>query len=115
MENSVVQFLEGWGALLLFLFFYSYLAFSIQTIAKKTETLNGWMAWVPLLNLVLLCSIAARPVWWILLFFIPLVNLFIVVYIWIEIAELMGKPRWVGFLIIFPPINLFIPGYLAFY
>ncbi len=114
MDNSIVQSLETWVAVLFSLFLYAYLDFSIQTIAKKTGTLNGWMAWIPLLNLVLLCSIIARPAWWIILIFIPLVNLFVMVYIWMEIAELMNRPRWVGFLIIIPPISLFIPGYLAF-
>ncbi len=114
MDNSIVQSLETLVAVLFSLFLYAYIAFSIQTIAKKTGTLNRWMAWIPVLHLVLLCSIIARPAWWIILIFIPLVNLFVMVYIWMEIAELRNRPRWVGFLIIIPPISLFIPGYLAF-
>lgn len=83
---------------------YIYGAFCLQTIAQKTNTENAWCAWVPFANLYLMCRIAGRPGWWILLFFVPLVNIVILTILWMEIAKALGKPGWFGLLIILFPI-----------
>jgi hypothetical protein len=93
---------------------YAYFAFSIQIIANKTGTPNGWMAWVPILNAVLLCNIGDKPIWWVLLMFIPLVNFVITVMLWMAVSEARQKSPWLGILMILPFLNLIIPGYLAF-
>ena len=38
-----------------------------NAIARKTGTPSPWMAWIPVVNLVLMCRIAGRPGWWLLL------------------------------------------------
>ena len=43
------------------------------------------------LDIVLLLSIADKPIWWIILCFIPLVNIVIMVLIWMGAASAMGK------------------------
>jgi hypothetical protein len=83
-------------------------------IAKKTSTKDEWLAWIPIVNFYLMCKIAKKPGWWIVLFFIPLVNLIFIVIVWMEIAKTRNKPGWLGILIILPGINLIIPGILAF-
>lgn len=45
-------------SLAIMLIFYVYYALCLQFIAKKTNTLNAWMAWVPILNLFLILNIA---------------------------------------------------------
>ena len=37
----------------------------------------GWMAIIPILNLYVLCKVAGKSGWFVLLFFIPLVNIII--------------------------------------
>jgi len=106
------------GAAFLFMFvffavFYVYGALAVQTIAKKTNTENAWWAWVPIINILLMLNIARKPLWWILLCFIPLVNLVIFIIIWMAIAEARNKPSWWGILLIVPVANLIVPGYLA--
>jgi|SRR3989338_6931835 len=93
---------------------YVYMAICFQVIAKKTATANPWMAWVPIANLVLMLNIAKKPVLWILLMLIPLVNLVIFIIVFMKIAEARGKPGWVGILMIVPFVNLILPAYLAF-
>ncbi len=93
---------------------YAYMAFSLQTIAGKTNTENGWLAWIPIANIYLMCMIAGKPAWWILLCFIPIVNIVIAVIMWMAIAEARNKQNWLGILMIVPIANLVIPGYLAF-
>lgn len=92
---------------------YVYFALAFQTIAQKTNTDNAWFAWIPILNIILMLAIAKKPVWWIILFFIPLVNIVILVLVWMGVAEARNKPTWWGILAIIPVINLIVPAYLA--
>jgi uncharacterized protein DUF5684 len=106
------------GALLVvlvvfFLGFYLYMALALQTIATKTGTANAWLAWIPIVNLFLLLSVAKKPMWWFILFLIPLVNLIVGIMVWMAVAETRGKPNWWGILMIVPLVNLAVPGYLA--
>jgi Family of unknown function (DUF5684) len=106
------------GAFLFFIFgvvavCYVYVALALQTIAQKTNTENGWLAWIPIANIYLMIMIGRKPVWWIILFLIPIVNIVMYVIIWMAIAEARGKPNWWGILIIVPVANLIVPGYLA--
>lgn len=99
--------------LVFILAFYVYFALTLQTIANKTNTENGWLAWIPIVNIVLMCNIAKKPVWWIILCFIPLVNIVILIILWMGIAEARNKPSWWGILLIVPIVGIIVPGYLA--
>jgi hypothetical protein len=105
------------GLMFFFLIFalamYVYVALALQTIAQKTNTENGWWAWIPIINIVLMLNIAKKPVWWIILCLIPIVNIVIIVIVWMAIAEARGKPSWWGILFIVPAVQLIVPGYLA--
>jgi hypothetical protein len=74
---------------------------------------DGWLAWIPIANIILMLNIAKKPIWWIILFLVPLVNIVMIVLIWMGIAEARNKPSWWGILIIIPIVNLIVPGYLA--
>ena len=100
--------------LVLWIFLYIYFAICLQVLAKKTNTPNGWLAWIPIANVFLMIQIAEKPLWWFILCLIPIVNIVICVIIWMKIAERRGKPNWVGILLIVPVIGIAIPGYLAF-
>jgi hypothetical protein len=51
----------------------------------------GWAAIVPIYNLVVLLEISGKPIWWILLFLIPLVNIVMAVIVGIAVAKAFGK------------------------
>lgn len=93
--------------------FYVYTALALQTIATKTNTENGWLAWIPIANIILMLTIAKKPMWWIILCFIPLANIVVFVILWMGIAEARGKPSWWGILFIVPVVGFIVPGYLA--
>ena len=99
--------------LLICLAVYVYTALAVQTIAEKTNTDNSWLAWIPIANLILLLNIAKKPVWWIVLCLIPLVNIIIFIMVWMAVAEARNKPSWVGVLLIVPVLGALMPGYLA--
>ena len=93
--------------------FYVYFALALQTIATKTNTPNAWLAWIPIANAFLMLSVAKKPMWWFLLFLVPLVNIVISVIVWMAVAEARGKPNWWGILTIVPAVNIVVPGVLA--
>jgi hypothetical protein len=90
---------------------YIYFAFALQTIARKTNTANGWWAWIPILQIVLSLNVARKPVWWIFLCLIPLVNLVMCILIWMGIAEARNRPSWWGILLLVPVVNLIVPAF----
>ncbi|HUK25300.1 MAG TPA: DUF5684 domain-containing protein [Terriglobales bacterium] len=106
------------GVMLLFflcfaLAIYVYMALALQTIATKTNTENPWLAWIPIANLFLLLMVAKKPLWWFVLFLVPLANIVILIIVWMAVAEARHKPNWWGILMIVPIANFIVPGYLA--
>ena len=73
---------------------YVYTALAVQTIAQKTNTANPWLAWIPIVNIVLLLNIAKKPIWWIILCLIPFVNIIVIIIVWMAVAEARNKPSW---------------------
>ena len=51
----------------------------------------GWAAIVPIYNLVVLLEIVGRPIWWIVLFCLPCVNIFAMVMLALDLAKSFGK------------------------
>jgi hypothetical protein len=56
----------------------------------------GWAAIVPIYNLVVLLDIAGKPLWWFILFLIPVVNIVAAVITYIALAERFGKGAGFG-------------------
>ena len=116
-NNSLAAAGLGAGLIMFCLVFfvavYVYMALALQTIANKTKTENSWLAWIPIANLILMLNIAKKPMWWIVLFLIPIVNIVIAIMVWMAVAEARGKPSWWGILTIIPVANLIVPGVLA--
>jgi hypothetical protein len=57
----------------------------------------GWAAIVPIYNLIVFLQIAGKPVWWILLLLIPVVNIVVFILIYAGFARNFGKG--VGFML----------------
>jgi len=51
----------------------------------------GWAAIVPFYNAYILCLIAGKPAWWLILFFIPIANIVVSIIVWVEVAKRFGK------------------------
>ena len=72
------------------------LAIVIFVIAGLWKTFEkagkpGWGAIIPIYNIILLLEIAGKPIWWVLLFLIPLVNIVIAILVSIDVAKNFGK------------------------
>lgn len=64
----------------------------------------GWASLVPVYNLLVLLRIAGRPGWWILLCFIPLINLVVGVIALVGVARRFGKGTGFGIGLVFLPL-----------
>ena len=51
----------------------------------------GWAAIIPIYNLYVLITIVGKPWWWLLLFFIPIVNLVMGIIVTVELAKRFGQ------------------------
>jgi hypothetical protein len=99
---------------------YIYSALVLMAIAKKTNTPNGWMAWVPIANIILMLNIAGLPWYWIFAIFVGVIPFFGglalmagIAYVFWLIAEKRKFPGWYGILCAVPIVNLVFMGILA--
>jgi hypothetical protein len=79
-----------------------YLAILVLMIASMWKVFvkagkPGWAAIVPIYNIVVLLQIANKPIWWIILYCIPIVNFIIMIIVFVALAKAFGKG--VGFAI----------------
>ncbi len=51
----------------------------------------GWAAIIPIYNAVVLLKIVGRPVWWLILMFIPLVGIIISLLVVVDLAKSFGQ------------------------
>jgi hypothetical protein len=56
----------------------------------------GWASIIPIYNLVVLLQIAGKPIWWILLMLIPIVNLIVAIMVMVAVAQKFGKGAGFG-------------------
>jgi len=68
----------------------------------------GWAAIVPIYNIIVLFEITGKPVWWIILLFIPLVNIVILFLTYNALAKSFGKDIGFALGLIFLGV-IFIP------
>ena len=52
---------------------------------------KAWEAIIPIYNAIILCQIIRRPKWWVILLFIPIINLMMFPVIWVETLRSFGK------------------------
>ena len=79
-----------------------YLAIVVLMIASLWKIFTkagkpGWAAIVPIYNIIVMLQICEKPVWWIILMLIPLVNFVIAIILYVALAQVFGKG--VGFAI----------------
>ena len=77
---------------LVVLVFYIY----VQWRIFEKAGLPGWGVIIPIYNIYLILKVAKRPGWWLILFFIPIVNLIIAIIIPFDIAKNFKKDSLFG-------------------
>ncbi|WP_178984793.1 signal peptidase I [Winogradskyella helgolandensis] len=76
---------------------------------------KAWEAFVPIYNAVVLMKIISRPWWWVILMFLPIVNLIMIPAVWVETARAYSKDSKVDALLCIVTLGfyLFYLNYVA--
>jgi hypothetical protein len=61
----------------------------------------GWAAIIPFYNVYIMLKIIGRPAWWLVLMFIPIVNVVIAVIIAMDMAKSFGQTAVFGIVLLF--------------
>jgi hypothetical protein len=93
-------------------FWIIYFAVLIFVIAAMWKVFSkagqpGWAILIPFYNLYVLCKIAGRPGWWLILFLIPIVNLIFFIILDIDIAKSFSKGVGFGIGLLLLPFIFF--------
>jgi hypothetical protein len=106
----VVSLLLGFGM-------YIFTSLALMTIAKRLNYENGWFAWIPILNIVLMLKMGDMNPWLVLLMLIPglggLAIAIITIIALMNICEKRGYDKLLGLLSIIPIANLVLIAMLA--
>lgn len=88
----------------------AYLAASWKIFIKAGRP--GWAVLIPIYNLVVYLQIVGRPAWWLLLFFVPVVNFAISIMLSLDLAKVFNKTPVFGIIALwFLPVGYFILGF----
>ena len=93
----------GFGAVLgilafIYIICLAVMIFSIVCMWKifKKAGKNGWEAIIPIYNLIVMLEITNSPMWYIILFFIPVGNVVALFLIYINLAKKFGQSTAFG-------------------
>ena len=109
-DNGGSGLFSGVGLFLWLALVVLYIAGGWKVFEKAGEA--GWKFIIPIYNLYILLKIVGRPGWWLILYFIPFVNIVILIIVWVDLSKSFG--HGVGFaigLIFLPYIFLLILGF----
>jgi len=105
---------NGDGSVLGFLVWLAIAAFYLYVLWRIFEKAGkpGWAAIIPIYNLIVLLEIVGRPIWWLVLFIIPVVGFVIGIIVSIDLSKSFGHGTLYGlglalFGFIFGPILAF--------
>ena len=111
LADSTSSGLGGGVGFLLFVVFYIIGCIPLALVFKKANH-PAWAAFVPIYNIYVLLTVVGRPGWWLILFFIPIVNIIIALIVALGISENFGHGAGYGILLwLFAPIMLLVLGF----
>lgn len=102
--------MHGSGGAAAWIIYVAVIVFMIVAIWRVFEKAGqpGWAAIIPIYNIYVLIKVAGQPGWWLILYFIPLVNIVIEIIVQVGVAEKFGKGGGFAVGLIFLPF-IFYP------
>lgn len=88
---------------------YIVVAVGLSMLAARLGMRGGWMAWVPVLNLFLLCRMARSSFVWVLFALVPIAGLGALAYLGARVARRLGMSAAVGVLWGVPFLGALVP------
>lgn len=69
---------------------------------------KAWEAAIPVYNAVVLMQIIGRPKWWVILLFLPIINLLMFAVIWVETIRSFGKKSTLDTVLVIATLGFYI-------
>ena len=69
---------------------------------------KAWEAAIPIYNAIVLMQIIKRPKWWVILLFIPIINLLMFPVVWVETIRSFGKSSRLDTILVILTLGLYI-------
>lgn len=98
-------------ALIVALAFAVFMIIAMWKVYEKAGK-PGWAAIIPIYNMIVLLEIVGKPVWWIILMFIPFVNYVFIIWTYNMLSKSFGKDE--GFTVGLVLLNFVFFPILAF-
>jgi hypothetical protein len=81
--------MSGGAFFLWFIIIYVLLVIPYYGIFTKAGR-PAWAAFIPIYSTIVLLEVVGRPVWWIILFFVPIVNIVILIIVLNDLSKSFG-------------------------
>lgn len=90
-------------------FMIIFLAFAVVMIIASWKIFTkagkpGWAAIIPIYSAIVLLEIVGKPIWWIILFIVPIVNIVIAIIVVHRLSVSFGKDVGMTILLLILPI-----------
>ena len=69
---------------------------------------KAWQAAIPIYNALILMKIINRPMWWVVMFFMPIINLIIFPVVWVETARSFGRRSTLDTFLVIVTLGLYL-------
>lgn len=69
---------------------------------------KAWQAAIPIYNALILMKIINRPMWWVVMFFMPIINLIIFPVVWVETARSFGRRNTLDTFLVIVTLGLYL-------
>ncbi|MEY8759268.1 DUF5684 domain-containing protein [Chryseobacterium tongliaoense] len=99
----------GIGMMLFYLVVYLFYGYCYYKIFQKAGREDAWAGFIPIYNWIVLLDIVKKPTWWIILFFIPLANLYAFWMVFDGLAKGFNKETPLYTILLFFLGFIFIP------
>lgn len=95
MFGFLFAFLASGFMLVVTVGMYLIQAITIYKISEKANVENRWLAFIPFLQFILILHIIDKSAFWILLVFVPFVNIVFAIYMVAKFLQAFDMPLWV--------------------
>jgi flagellar biogenesis protein FliO len=96
---------------------YIFNAYCFMKIYDRLGEADSWFAWVPILDTVKMYQAGGQSPFWIIGFFVPLVNIVAAIFLiiaFVNIVKRLGKNPWLILLMLIPLASFFVLYHFAF-
>jgi signal peptidase I len=93
---------------LLFFLSYNLLIFVGSQKLFKLAGVDSWKSLIPVYNIVKILEIINRPKWWVILVFIPVINLLMIPVIWVELIKKFNHNSKLDRILVITTLGLYL-------